>query len=330
MLSRRVLLGGAACAALAGCGVLPGPAAPTLAPTPDPSVPGHAALHALRAALDDTLAGALTRGQADLLAWARDVTDDQFPAVSLAVPDAAAPTPSLVAGPTPTPSASASVGADPTPGASATPAPAPAPAPVPPGLADALATAAEAFTTQALNAATARPVVWASMAAWCHAVAAQLPDAAGAREPARGVRLPAPQEAADAAQTALDAADAARYGLEVAAGAPGLADDEVRALRARLVFWSGLHADLLGALATASASPSPAPPWYAVERPADAAAGRALAARLQASALPVLGRTLAHGPADLRPVLASALGDVAADVPRWGGLVERWPGLPAS
>ena len=44
----------------------------------------------------------------------------------------------------------------------------------------------------------------------------------------------------------------------------------------------------------------------------------------------MLGRTIAHGPADLRPLLIDALGATAADVPVWGGLLERWPGLPST
>ena len=315
MLTRRVLLGGAALAALTGCGVLPSGVPPVSAPTPDPSVPGHEALQELRAQLVTAASGPLTRAQADLLGWALDVTDDQFPAVSLSAPVAtAAPTPSLVPVPTPAVEATST----------------PAPPPTPPGLAAALETAQEAFTAQALDASTARPIVWASMAAWTVALAAQFPEASGAREPGRGVRLPAPQEPDAAAQAALDAAAATLYGLQVAAGAPGLAADETDALRGRLEFWSGLRDDLAAGITAASATPTPAPPWYAVDRPADAAAGRALAARLQAAALPVLGRALAHGPAALRPLLVTALGDVAADVPRWGGLLERWPGLPST
>lgn len=305
MLSRRFLLGGTlggvAAAVLAGCGVLPEGEPPRIAPTPDPSVPGHEALQSLRAALDAAASAPLARGQADLLAWALDVNDDQYEATSLSAPATPRPTPR-----------SAAVPADLA------------------GLGATLAKAREAFTIQALDPSTARPLVWASMAAWCVAVAAHLPEAAGAREPARGVRLPAPQERAEAAQSALDAADATLHGLQVAAGAPGLAAEETAALRGRVAFWSGLRQDLTAQLRRASATPTPGPPWYAVDRPADAAAGRALAARLQASALPVLGRSLAHGPVEVRELLAGALGDVAADIPRWGGLLERWPGLPST
>lgn len=301
MLSRRVLLGGVAFAALAGCGVLPEVGTPTLAPTPDPSVPGHAALQALRAALDSAASASLPRPQADLVAWALDVNDDQHRATSLAAPAGDRPTPGTGGSP-------ADLG------------------PLSAGLAKAQA----AFTAQALDAATARPLVWASMAAWCVAVGAHLTDPNVTREPGRGVRLPAPQEQAAAAQAALDATSAALYGLQVAAGAPGLGPDEAVALRGRLGFWSGLRDDLGAAIAQASAAPTPAPPWYDLKPPADAAAGRELAARVQATAMPVLGRALAHGPASLRPVLTGALGDIAADVPRWGGLLERWPGLPST
>ena len=301
MLSRRVLLGGVALATLAGCGVLPEQGDPRIAPTPDPSVPGHRALQALRDALTAAASGPLDRAQADLLAWALDVNDDQYEATSLAPPADPRPTPSPAATP-------ADLGS----------------------LTGALGTARTAFTEQALDPTTARPLVWASMAAWCVAVAAQLPDAPGAREPARGVRLPAPQEPQAAAQAALDAASAAVYGLQVAAGAPGLSEAEVGALRARLTSWTGLRDDLTAQARVASASPTPGPPWYAVPPVADASAGRALAARVQAAALPVLGRTIAPGPADLRPLLIDALGATAADVPVWGGLLERWPGLPST
>lgn len=296
-----MLLGGAALATLAGCGVLPGSEEPRIAPTPDPSVPGHSALQALRAALSEAHLAALTRPQADLLAWSTSVNDDQYAAVSLAPPATAQPTPQPASTPT-----------DLT------------------RLIRALEEARAGFTAQALDAATARPLVWASMGAWCAAVAGQLPEASGAREPARGVRLPAPEEPEVAAQAALDAAAATLYGLQVAAGAPGLSGEEAAALRARLAFWSGLRDDLTMQIRAASATPTPAPPWYEVKAPTDVASARAMAARLQAAALPVLGRSLANGPDALRPLLAGALADVATDVPGWGGLLERWPGLPST
>lgn len=308
MLSRRLLLGGAAGAALSalsGCGVTSGPAAPAL--TPDPSVPGHAALTRLRTALDAAAAGALTPAQADLVAWASGVNDDQHAATSLAIPSA-----------TPVPSASLSATAGPA-----------DPGPPLTGLDDALGRAAEAFTAQALDAATARPLTWASMAAWCAALRTQLPDPAAAREPARSVLQPAPQTAGEAAQAALDAASAALYGLQVAAGQRGLSTEERTRLTARLRFWTNLR-DALTSAVPASASPTPAPPWFAVQSPADAADARAMAARLQASALPILGRCIAHGGEGVRAVLVRGIADVTADVPRWGGLLERWPGLPTT
>ncbi len=300
MLPRRLLLGGAALATLTACGILPDDA-PSIAPPPDPAVPGHRAIEALREALVTVSAATLTRPQAELIAWARDVNDDQFEATSLVAPPTTATTPASGA-----PVADLDA------------------------LARSLGEARTAFTAQALDPTTARPLVWASMGAWCAALAAEVPDAAGLREPARGVRLPAAQEPGAAAQAALDAAGAALYGLQVAAGTPGLSDAETAALRARLASWAGLRDDLGAQIRTASATPTPAPPWFDVKPPADPAAARALAARLQASALPVLGRSLAHGPAEVRPLLAAALADVAADVPRWGGLLERWPGLPST
>ncbi len=301
MLSRRVLLGAAALASVTGCGVFPGMQEPRIAPPPDPSVPGHAALESLQRAISEAGSATLTRAQADLRGWAADVNRDQFEATSLAFTSVASPTPR--AGATPTDLQPLSL---------------------------ALGEAQKAFTTQALDATTARPLVWASIAAWCAGVAAQLPEALGAREPARGVLLPAPQEPEVAAQAALDAASASLHGLQVAAGAPGLTEQETTALRERRTFWSSLRGDLSGLIREDGATPTPAPPWYQVERVGDPAAARALVARLQATALPVLGRSLAHGPAELRPVLAEVLADIAADVPRWGGLLERWPGLPST
>ncbi|MDO5535657.1 MAG: hypothetical protein Q4F65_13535 [Propionibacteriaceae bacterium] len=303
MLSRRALLAGVPLWAVAGCALIPPASAPTPIAAPDPSVPGHAALYELATAAKTALDAPLTAPQAELVTWVRSVLDDQFPAVSLAT---AAPAPSAT--PTSLPPASEPLGM----------------------LGQALSSAATSFTAQALDRSTARPLVWASMAAWSVATGADLPTAQARREPARGVRLPAPQEPAEAIRDAVSAAHAARYGLEVAAGAPGLTEEEQRSLRARLDAWSGLAEALSAGLATATTSPAPAPPWYDVERPADATAGRALAARVQAAALPILGRTIAHGPAEVRPALITALGDAAADVPRWGGLLERWPGLPAT
>lgn len=306
MLSRRLLLGGAAGAAavaLTGCdalaGLVPG-TAPVLA-APDPSVPAHAALIALRQRLDDAAASGLTDGQATLVAWARGVNDDQHAATSLSVPAAATPTPS-----SPAPDAAGPLAA----------------------LATALADAEHAFARQSLDATTARPLTWASMAAWCTAARAELPEPRANREPARGVLQPAPLTADEAAQAALDATSAALYGLQVAAGyaAPG-ADDRDR-FAERLAFWSRLRDGLDAQARRDSLTPDAAPPWFDVRRPTDATQARALAARVQADALPALGGGLLHAHDEARRVLIDALADIAVDVPRWGGLLERWPGLP--
>lgn len=303
MLSRRVLLAGAAAAAFGGCGLPPPGRGPTPASPPSgPALPGQQALIALRAALDAASRATLTPAQAALVSWSIDVNDDQRRAVSLSASMA---------------SASARE-------------PAPSPADAPMLLASALGGAAAAFGTQALDPRTARPVVWASMAAWATSTAAQLPAAAAAREPARGVRFPAPQDPADAAQAALDAAAATLYGLQVAAGVPGLSATDAEAIASRLGAWASLRDEVAASIRSASATPTPAPPWFQAPRPPDAVAARAMVARLQAAALPVLGRTVAHGPVALRPTLVTALGEVATDVPRWGGLVERWPGLPVT
>ncbi|MFT3877663.1 MAG: DUF4439 domain-containing protein [Propioniciclava sp.] len=358
MLSRRLLLGGAAgvaLTALGGCGVLePGGAPPASAP--NPSVPGHAALAALRIRLDAAASADLTAAQTDLIAWAHGVNDEQHAATSLAVPSARGTTadpsggasadPSGRASADPSgrasadPSGAASAGPAGTPGASGDPAAGPAGSTTTPSapdaakalaaLEDALDEASAAFTAQALDASTARPLTWASMAAWCAALRTQLPRPSATREPARGVLRPAPQSAGEAFQAALDAANAALYGLQVAAGHPGLSAENRARLAARMTFWTNLR-DTLDALARAtSATPSPAPPWFEVARPASAEEAIAMVARLQAAALPILGRSLAHGDHALRQPLAAALADLAVDIPRWGGLLERWPGLPST
>lgn len=305
MLSRRLLLGGAtgaAVAALTGCDAIAG-LAPATAPLafPDPSVPAHAALIALRRRLDAAAASGLTDAQAALVAWAVSVNDDQHAATSLAVPAAATPSPS-----SPAPDAAGTLAA----------------------LATALADAEEAFTRQALDATTARPLTWASMAAWCAATRAELPEPGANREPARGVLQPAPQTADEATQAALDAASATLYGLQVAAGHAGLGTEDQARFAARLAFWTHLRDHLDAQARRDSLTPEPPPPWFDVRRPSGVAEAHALAARVQADALPALGGGLVHAHDGTREVLIGALADVAVDVPRWGGLLERWPGLP--
>ncbi len=312
VLTRRRLLGALAPLALSGCALVPPGSESTRAPSPTATpLPGQAALLALQVELDAARTSAWSAGQADLLRWALSVVADQRAAVHVPSPTPTpAPTPTLTPTLTPTPAPT-----------SATPLPAPDAAAV----VAALLRAAEAFGAQALDAATAQPVVWASMAAWAAGVAAQFPAPTAGREPARGVLLPAPQDAAAAVQAAADAAAAALFGLQVAAGAPGLTDADAARFDARLAAWQGLR-DALAA--TASASPQPGPAFFEVDRPADAVSSRALAARLEASAQEVLGRSVAYGPAEVRPLLVQALRGIGQAVPAWGGLLQRWPGLP--
>lgn len=285
-------MGGAILASLSGCALLPpGPPPVPVAPPSGALLPGQEAILTLRAALDAGVGTAEGASHAAMLAWALSVSDDQLAALSL-------------------PPATAS----PAPGTALTEA----------GLTPALAAAASAFAAQADAPDTARPLVWAAMAAWASALAATWAQPAAALEPARTVLTPAPQTQAEAVVAAQDAAHEAIYGLEVAAGAPGLASEEVTALRSQRAAWLTLR----DALAQATPSPGPAAPWYRIARPTDAAAGRALAAKLQGDALPVLGRAYASAPAAVRPALAAQLAASASGLPQVGGLLQRWPGLP--
>lgn len=314
MLGRRVFLGagllGAATSLLPGCALTPGGEVP-LAPSPSAALlPGQVALLELRAALAQagTLAWPAPRDQ--VVAWALGVTADQLVAVSL---------PAASPAPTPAPS-QPEAGPD-----AAT------------SLAAALAAASGAFRAQALDDGSARPWAWASMAAWAGVTAGLLARPDVSLEPARAALDPPRQSAAEAVQAALDAAAEAAYGLQEAAGTLGLSADEVTVLRGRITAWHALRDALLAAVAptpdpSATATPTPGPtparPWYRVDRPADADAARTLAARIEAATLPVLGRSLAWGPAGVRAACVDAIVATAAEVPRWGGLVERWPGLP--
>ena len=195
----------------------------------------------------------------------------------------------------------------------------------------ALLTAGEAFSAQALAGTAAHPLLWAAMTAWTRATAAQFDDPTAHREPARSV-LDAAEQAPDAAlQAALDALGEAVHGIELAAGTPGLGADEVAAARARIDAWFGHRDALTDALGpTPTPVPTPAAPWFEVPRPGEPTQARALIARVEAATMPILGRAFAFGPNATRPPLLEALADAATDVPRWGGLVERWPGLPVS
>lgn len=285
-------MGGVILASLSGCALLPsGPAPVPLAPPSGGLLPGQEAALTLRAALERTVGTPDGAAHAAMLAWALSVSDDQLAALSLPRPSAS-----------PAPTASAPEG----------------------GLPAALAAAAASFEEQAGTPDAARPLMWAAMAAWAAALAANWSAPTASLEPARTVLAPAPQTEAEAVQAAQDAAYEAIYGLEVAAGAPGLTAEGMSLLRAQRAAWLTLR----DALAQATPSPEPAAPWYQVARPADADAGRALAAKLQSDALPVLGRAYASAPAPLRPALAAQLAASASGLPQVGGLMQRWPGLP--
>ena len=301
MLSRRTLLGAATVGvsglALHGCALIPPGADAPIAPQPaaDP-LPGQRALAVLRAGLDAAAATA-SDIERPLLAWAQGVVAEQFTAVSMG---------------------------DPT--ASASPAPSPtSPAATP--SADILGKAAAAFAEQSIATDAAQPHIWASMAAWARSTAAQAPAPTALREPARGVLDPPAQTAAEAVQSVLDAVAQTVWGIQTAAGTPGLAASEVDAARARITSWWALR-DAIDALATPAASPTAPPPWFDLDRPADAVAARAELARLESAALPVLGRAIAFGPESIRPALVDAVADGALAIPAWGGLLQRWPGLP--
>lgn len=309
MLGRRSFLAaacsGAAALILPGCALAPA-GDPTIAPAPTPTpLAGQAGLTALRTVLERARRSAWPAPQAQVVAWALGVTADQLVTVSL-------PSPSPLAAPT----------ASPSPGTTAEPDAVAA-------LADAFTTAGDAFRTQALDADTARPHVWAAMAAWAAVVAGLWAAPAASLEPARAVLDPPPQSGSDALQGALDAAAEAAYGLQEVAGTVGLGAEEVAALQARIAAWHGLRDALLDAVGpTPTPEPSPGRPWYDLDRPGDPEAARTLAAKLEAATLPILGRSIAHGPAAIREVVVDALAAAAAQGPRWGGLVERWPGLP--
>ncbi|MDN5571565.1 MAG: hypothetical protein L0G22_09995 [Propionibacteriaceae bacterium] len=309
MLGRRRFLGaglaGAAGLALPGCALVP-PAAPTLAPSPASTpLPGQSALATLRADLESATAVPWPDPHAGLLAWALGVTADQCAAVSV---------------PVASPGAGPSEQRPEAPDAAALSA-----------LHGALLTAGEAFSAQALAGTAAHPLLWAAMTAWTRATAAQFDDPTAHREPARSV-LDAAEQAPDAAlQAALDALGEAVHGIELAAGTPGLGADEVAAARARIDAWFGHRDALTDALGpTPTPVPTPAAPWFEVPRPGEPTQARALIARVEAATMPILGRAFAFGPNATRPPLLEALADAATDVPRWGGLVERWPGLPVS
>lgn len=293
-------MGGAVLASLSGCALVPlGPPPAPLAPPTGALLDGQRAAQSLREALDAAAASGQDAPHATLLAWALSVSDDQLAALSL--PPARSP------------------------GASAGPAPTAAPSASPEA---ALSAAADAFAAQSTAADAARPLVWAAMAAWARALATHWAAATASLEPARTLLEPAAQEPAEAVQAALDAAGEAVYGLEVATGAPGLSGEETSALRRQRAQWLTLRDALTEASATASPAPTPVAPWYRVERPTDAAGARALAARLQGDALPVLGRAFAHAPSAMRPAISAQLDASASGVATWGGLMQRWPGLP--
>lgn len=299
-------MGGSLAAVISGCAVPttpePGPSVASPSATP---LAGQSALLQLVADLDVARAQSWPPGQAALIDWAAGVVRDQCIAVSL-------PAPSGV------PSA----------GAAATSAEPDALA----ALKAALAQARDSFRDQALDTASAHPLTWASMAAWAGATLDQVADPTAEREPARTIQSPAPQNETEAVQSSLDAADAAIYGLGVIAGTPALKATEVEDLTERGNAWRSFRNTLTLAYADSTppptGTPTPAAPWYSVDRPTSRATAYAAVAALEGATLPVLGRSIAWGDPALLPTLVPTLISTAQDVPRWGGLLERWPGLP--
>lgn len=308
MLSRRTLLGAAAVGAagllLPGCALTPPGSEPSIAPPPSADLlPGQQALLDLQHGLD-AVAAAASDVERPLLAWAQGVVAEQLAAVSLGDR---------------TPSAS--------PPPSPTPPPGSASVPPPTQAGDLLRKAATAFAGQAVAADVAQPHIWASMAAWARSTAAQLPSPGALREPARGVLDPPAQTPAEAVQSVLDTVAEVVWGIQTAAGTPGLTASELDAARARINAWWSLR-DAVEELAAPMASPTAPPPWFDLDRPADVVAARAELARLEAAALPALGRAIAFGPESIRPALVDAVAGAALAIPAWGGLLQRWPGLP--
>lgn len=305
---------GLTAAATGGCAVVPQAGLPrdSRASTPVSAVP-RGLLPGQRTAADLHLALAhahatrdawgATAPQAALLRWAVEVAAEQAAAVSL--PASVPPTPS----------------------ASGTPTPGSVPSPVP-ELTTQLTLAVESYRAATLDPTLADPLKWAALAAWASALALQVAAPAAPLEPAAVRRRPAGQSALEAARDAVAAAEQAAFALQVAAGTPGLEEAEVARLRQRIASWLGLRDDLRGLADTVGASPSPGPAWYGVGAPEGPDAARALVAGAQSAALPVLGRSLAHGPDALRPRLVDALVETATDVPAWGGMMRRWPGWP--
>lgn len=308
--SRRVLFVAAAglAASVAGCAVTPPGPAPSPSPsgTPDPA---HAALAGVHAALASAYAVEPDAARLGLLGWALDVVSEQADAVGTSLP--------AVPSRTPTP---------PTPAT-----PPPASAWPPPAVTAALASAQGAYREHAVSPATAQPLVWAAMAAWSAALVPALGRPQGPREERRDRLAPPVQTVAEAAQAALTASEEALYGVQLAGGAGELDADALARIRARVTLWQRLRDDLRVAAGPAlSPSPTPAAPWFAGTRPADAAAAFALVARVQSAALPILGRSLAFGTDPVRVRLVPALADLAGDTPAWGGPLLRWPGWPAA
>ncbi|MFV0405277.1 MAG: DUF4439 domain-containing protein [Propioniciclava sp.] len=308
-LSRRALLQAGASSAvgltLGGCARQPdrpNPAAPSRSLAPAGLLAGQAALQVLVAGLDAASTRAWPSAQAALIQWAGGVVRDQCLAVSLPLPS-----------PMPTPGASA-----------------PQSAPQAQGSLQALFSEAQtAFRSQALDSVSARPLVWAGMAAWAAVMGDQVADPAAPREPARTVLSPAPQSPSAAVQASLTAAEQAIYGLSLLGGTAGLPEPDREALSRRITFWRGIR-DQLRAMTPTATALTPAAPWFDLELPGDAPSTRAATAHLESATLPVLGRTLAYGPLDVRPIVADAMVATARSIPAWGAMVERWPGLPRS
>lgn len=332
VLSRRVLLIGAGALplSLTGCALVPpGASTPALTPTATPT-PDAArdALVAVHEALADAYAAEPASGRTSLLAWALEVTGEQADAVGATVRQVTvAPSPAVTSGPAVTPIPASTAGTETTPSPAATP----APLPTLDALVAALGRAATQYRVRALDPATAQPLVWATMAAWTRALAGSL-AMTGAVGEARRDRLPPPvQTVAEAGEAAVRAAEQVLFGVQTAGGAPGLAPDDLDRIRARVVFWRRLRDDLRFASGPSpSPSVTPGQAWFDLPQPVDAAAASALVARLETSALPILGRSLAFGSDPVRARLTDAVAGIAASLPTWGSPLLRWPGWPAA
>ncbi len=294
VLTRRCLLAGSL-ATLAGCALVDPSKDPTPLPspsrTPSPSLDAVVEVHAAAGAALLGEWGA-TQGQLDVLGWMVSVCAEQAEALDIALP-ADDPAPYL--------------GDDPL-----------------PALRELLGSARSRYVASATDPTAARPLLWASMAAWTTGAKTAL----GLDEPlpgfARGRMDPAPGTPEETLTSAVSAAFETAYGLEVVAGTPGVSDRDIKALSSAAMKWRHWGID------TASAADLPAvpEPFYLIERPESAEAAISAAAEMITALTLHLGRAIAHAEVPQIPTLVDALNTASGQVPRWGGRADRWPGIP--